>query len=162
MLSPDLWHHKPCLTKCWVLTPKGQMVFSLYRLDTSIHTGHRGNMMGQEVNNPRRHLVEMSLRHSASTTFHRTKDLFMSEQIGQFLNLFAFLWLQYDECREWERLEGAGKRDRERGSVKRQFSSHESIVTQYRPEYWYGHLIQSYWGTIVRIATTSLPTTESN
>lgn len=46
-------------------------------------------MKGHEVSNPSRQPVEMSVRHSASTTFHRAKHLFMSEQIGQSSNLFS-------------------------------------------------------------------------
>lgn len=103
MLNQELWHHKPCLTRCWAPKPKGLLVFSLWRLDKSTHAGHSGNMKGHEVSNPSRHTVEVSVRHSASTTFHRAKHLFMSEQIGRSSNLFSFPWLQCDECREWER-----------------------------------------------------------
>lgn len=51
----------------------------------------------------------------ASSTLHRAKHLFMSEQIGQASNLSSFLWLQWDECissgNEWgrERQKGGGR-----------------------------------------------------
>lgn len=93
------------LTRCWAPKPRGLMELSLWRLDTSTRTGHSRNMKGHEVSNPSRQPVEMSVRHSASTTFHRAKHLFMSEQIGRSSNLFSFPWLQYDECGKQEREE---------------------------------------------------------
>lgn len=93
------------LTRCWAPKPRGLVELSLWRLDASTHTGHSRNMKGHEVSNPSRQPVEMSVRHSASTTFHRAKHLFMSEQIGQFSNLFSFPWLQCNERGEREREE---------------------------------------------------------
>lgn len=127
--------------------PKGVLVFSLWRLDKSTQAGHRGNMMGQEVSNPGRHTVEMSVRHTASTTFHRAKHLFMSEQIGQSSNLFSFPWLQCAEYRKWKRQrerKGGRKKEREHVQEAVQFSSHESTVSHYKTEYWFWQLLQSY------------------
>lgn len=76
------------LTRYWAPKPRGLLVLLLWRLDKSTHAGHSRNMKGHEVSNPSRQPVEMSVRHSASTTFHRAKHLFMSEQIGQSSNLF--------------------------------------------------------------------------
>lgn len=90
-------------------------------------------MKGHEVSNPSRQPVEMSVRHSASTTFHRAKHLFMSEQIGQSSNLF-FLSPDFNAARS------AGK---ERVQTVH-FSSHESALTRYKAEYWYWQLLQSY------------------
>lgn len=117
--------------------PRGLLVLSLWRLDKSTRTGHSRNMKGHEVSNPSRQPVEMSVRHSASTTFHRAKHLFMSEQIGQSSNLF-FLSPDFNAA------PSAGKaRGRERVQTVH-FSSHESALTRYKAEYWYWQLLQSY------------------
>lgn len=113
----ELWHCIPRLTRCWAPKPKGLLVLSLWRLDKSTRAGHSRNMKGHEVSNPSRQTVEMSVRHSASTTFHRAKHLFMSEQIGRSSNLF-FLPLT---SMRW--VQGTRARGRAGGSVRRQFSS---------------------------------------
>lgn len=129
----ELWHRTPRLTRYWAPKPRGLLVLSLWRLDKSTRAGHSRNMKGHEVSNPSRQPVEMSVRHSASTTFHRAKHLFMSEQIGQSSNLF-FLSPDFNAARS------AGKE-----CVQTvHFSSHESALTRYKAEYWYWQLLQSY------------------
>jgi len=103
-----LQHRTPHLTRCWAPKPRRLLVLSLWRLDKSTHAGHSRNTKGHEVSNPGRQPVEMSVRHSASTTFHRAKHLFMSEQIGRSSNLFFPLpWLQCDDERGEGEREGA-------------------------------------------------------
>lgn len=130
----------PHLTKCWAPKPRGLLVFSLWRLDKRTHAGHSRNMKGHEVSNPSRQPVEMSVRHSASTTFHRAKYLFMSEQIGQSSNLFSSPLTSMRQ-RAWEG--GQEESGRERTQTV-QFSSHERALTRYKTEYWYWQLLQSY------------------
>lgn len=105
----------PHLTRCWAPKLRGLLVLSLWRLDKSTRAGHSRNMKGREVSSPSRQPVEMSVRHSASTTFHRAKHLFMSEQIGRSSNLFFPSPLTSMRRRAPGRRAG--------GSVHRQFSS---------------------------------------
>lgn len=86
-------------------------------------------MKGHEVSNPSRQPVEMSVRHSASTTFHRAKHLFMSEQIGRSSNLFFFSLSPDFNART------RGTKEKREESAHRQFSSHENALTRYKAEY---------------------------